>query len=305
METLTSFIASDIRTATPILLAALGIVFSERAGIVNIGTEGLMLIGALAGVSGSYFTGSVWGGLAVAMLTSMFFAAIFGYFTIVIKADQTVIGTGINILALGLTTTVNRAIFGSSGAAAKIDSFKDIAIPGLSRIPILGESLFTQTFPVYLALILVPIASFVMFRTNVGLQVRAVGENPLAADTMGIKVDRVRFLTVLYSGIMAGLGGAYLSMGKMSFFTENMTAGVGFMALAAVVFGNYRPVGVLYASVIFGASTAIMYRLQTMGIPISNYFVLMLPYVITIISVCGLIRKSNRPASSGRPYIKS
>lgn len=305
MDTLTSFIASDIRTATPILLAALGIVFSERAGIVNIGTEGLMLIGALAGVSGSYFTGSVWGGLVVAMLTSMFFAAIFGYFTVVIKADQTVIGTGINILALGLTTTVNRAIFGSSGAAAKIDSFKDIAIPGLSKIPILGESLFTQTFPVYLALILVPIASFMMFKTNVGLQVRAVGENPLAADTMGIKVDQVRFLTVLYSGIMAGLGGAYLSMGKMSFFTENMTAGVGFMALAAVVFGNYRPIGVLYASIIFGASTAIMYRLQTMGIPISNYFVLMLPYVITIISVCGLIRKSNRPASSGRPYIKS
>ena len=304
MTTVSSFIASTLRLATPTLIAALGIVFSERAGIVNIGTEGMMLMGALAGVMGSYYTGSALLGALIAMLTGCLFAMIFAFFTVSIKADQTVIGTGLNILASGLTITINRAVFGASTSPPKISTFGAVELPLLSRIPILGEAVFSQPLPVYIALLLVPLAQFVMMHCNVGLKVRAVGENPKAGDTVGINVSKTRFLAVLYSGIMAGFAGAFVSMGQMTFFTENMIAGGGFIALAAVVFGNYTPLGVLISSLVFGASNAIMFRLQAASTGIPSQFALMLPYVITIAAICVVLRRSNRPASSAKPYIK-
>lgn len=304
MEMWTSFFSSVIMLATPTLLAALGIVFSERAGIVNIGTEGMMLVGALTGVIGSFVTGSVWYGVLIAMLVTMLFSAIFAFFTVIIKADQTVIGTGLNILAAGLTITVNRAMFGASTSPPQIESFTKLPIPFLSSIPFLGKVLFSQPVPVYIALLLVPLAWFVMFRTNVGLKLRAVGEHPRACDTVGINVARTRFISILYSGLMAGFAGAFVSMGQLSFFTEGMIAGGGFMALAAVVFGNYTPVGVLGASLVFGVSNAVMYQLQALNTGIPYQFLLMLPYLITILALCGLIRRSNKPASSAVPYVK-
>ena len=290
--------------STPILLAALGIVFSERAGIVNIGTEGMMLIGALTGVIGSYIFGSVWLGLLFAMLICVLFAAIFAFFTVSVKADQTVIGTGLNILASGLTITVNRAMFGASTSPPKIESFAPLALPGLSKIPVLGDVLFNQPVPVYIAFLLIPIAWFVMFRTNTGLKLRAVGENPRACDTVGINVARTRYMSILYSGLMAGFAGSFVSMGQMSFFTENMIAGGGFMALAAVVFGNYTPLGVMGAALVFGASNALKFQLQALSTGIPSQFLVMLPYLITILALCGLIRRSNKPASSAIPYVK-
>ena len=304
MDTITSFLAADIRMATPIMIAALGIVFSERAGIVNIGTEGMMLIGSLAGVIGSYYTSSVWLGALIAIFVTVTFSAIFALFTVTIKADQTVIGTGMNILASGLTITVNRAIFGASTSPPKIDVFKAVPIPLLSDIPIIGPALFNQSLPVYLAFILVPIAWFVMFRTNIGLKLRAVGENPRACDTVGINVTKIRWMSILFSGLMAGFAGAYVSMGQMSFFTEGIIAGGGFMALAAVVFGNYTPIGVMIASLVFGASSALQYSLQVLGTGIPDQLMGTLPYVITIVALCMVIRKSNKPASSAVPYIK-
>ena len=304
MNILISFLSSMIMLSTPTLIAALGIVFSERAGIVNIGTEGMMLMGALAGVIGSLLTGSVWLGALIAMLVAMLFAAIFGYFTVIVKADQTVIGTGMNILASGLTITVNRAFFGASTSPPKIDVFGKAPIPLLSDIPVLGQVLFNQPLPVYIAFLLVPVAWFVMFRTNTGLKLRAVGENPRACDTVGINVVRTRFMSILYSGIMAGFAGAFVSMGQMSFFTENMIAGGGFMALAAVVFGNYTPVGVMGAALVFGASNALKFLLQALNTGIPSQFLVMLPYIITILALCGLIRRSNKPASSAVPYVK-
>lgn len=304
MEIITSFLASDIRMATPIMLAALGIVFSERAGIVNIGTEGMMLIGALAGVIGSYYTGSVWVGALVAIIITVLFSAIFAFFTVTIKADQTVIGTGMNILAAGLTITVNRAIFGASTSPPKIAVFNAVPIPLLSDIPILGKALFSQPIPVYLAFIIVPIAWFVMFRTNIGLKLRSVGENPRACDTVGINVAKIRWASVLYSGVMAGFAGAYVSMGQMSFFTEGIIAGGGFMALAAVVFGNYTPIGVMISALVFGASSALQYSLQVLNTGIPDQVMGTLPYLITIIALCMVIRKSNKPAASAIPYIK-
>ncbi len=304
MNILVSFLSSVIMLSTPTLIAALGIVFSERAGIVNIGTEGKMLIGALAGVIGSMMTGSVWLGALLAMAVAMLFAAIFAFFTVVVKADQTVIGTGMNILASGLTITVNRAVFGASTSPPKIETFVKTPIPLLSDIPVLGPVLFNQPLPVYIAFLLVPVAWFMMFHTNTGLKLRAVGENPRACDTVGIHVARTRFMSVLYSGLMAGFAGAFVSMGQMSFFTENMIAGGGFMALAAVVFGNYTPVGVMGAALVFGASNALKFQLQALSTGIPSQFLVMLPYIITILALCGLIRRSNKPASSAVPYVK-
>ncbi len=304
MDNLVSFLSSVIMLATPILIAALGIVFSERAGIVNIGTEGMMLIGALSGVIGSYIFGSVWLGLLFAMILSMLFAAVFAFFTVTVKADQTVVGTGLNILASGLTITVNRAMFGASTSPPQIESFERIAIPGLSKIPVMGDVFFNQPMPVYIAFLLVPVAWFVMFRTNTGLKLRAVGENPRACDTVGINVGRTRYLSILYSGLMAGFAGSFVSMGQMSFFTENMIAGGGFMALAAVVFGNYTPLGVMGAALVFGVSNALKFQLMALNTGIPSQFLVMLPYLITILALCGLIRKSNKPASSAIPYVK-
>lgn len=304
IETITSFLASDIRTATPILIAALGIVFSERAGIVNIGTEGLMLIGSLVCVAGSYFTGSVLLGTVLGMLITMLFSWVFAYFTITIRADQTVVGTAINIFAGGFTIALNRVLFGLNTSIPKIDVFDKVKIPLLGDLPILGEALFNQSVPVYLAFLAVPVAWFVMQKTNVGLKVRAVGENPKACDTVGINVYRTRYLAVLYSGLMAGFAGAFVSMGQLSFFSEGMVAGRGFMALAAVVFGNYTPVGVMLASLVFGAGDALQYRLQAMSTGIPYQFLVMLPYVITVVAICLLVRKSNKPAASAVAYVK-
>jgi simple sugar transport system permease protein len=305
MDGISSFLASTLSLATPTLLAALGILVSERSGVLNIGTEGMMLVGALGGVLGSYYTGSVWLGTLIGIVVTVAFAAVFGVFAVLVKADQTVVGTGMNILASGLTITVNRAVFGASMSPPIIDTFDKVAIPLLKDIPILGPSLFTQTIPGYLAFVMVIATSFFLFRTNTGLKVRSVGENPQACDTVGINVSKVRFLAVLYSGILAGLAGAFISMGQLSFFTEGMIAGGGFMAVAAVVFGNYTPLGVLGASLVFGLSNASSYRLQALSTGIPSEFPNMLPYIITIIALCVTSRRSKKPASSAQPYIKA
>ncbi|MEG1449002.1 MAG: ABC transporter permease, partial [Oscillospiraceae bacterium] len=167
-----------------------------------------------------------------------------------------------------------------------------------------GEALFNQSIPVYLAFLAVPVAWFVLQKTNIGLKIRAVGENPKACDTVGINVYRTRYMTVLYSGLMAGLAGAFVSMGQLSFFSEGMVAGRGFMALAAVVFGNYTPVGVMIASLVFGAGESLQYRLQALNTGIPYQFLVMLPYLITVVAICLLVRKSRKPASSAVPYVK-
>lgn len=304
LDAISKFIAADLRTATPLLLAGLGIVFSERAGVVNIGVEGMMLVGALAGVLGSYFFGSVWMGTLVAMICSGIIGLLFAYLSVSVKANQIVIGAAINILGLGLTTSFARTVFGVNTAPPKIDSFSRIQIPVLSDIPYLGTAFFQSNALVFIAVLLVPIASFVMFRTDVGLKVRAVGEHPKACDTVGINVYLVRYLTIVFSGIMSGVAGAYVSMGLLSFFTENMIAGRGFMALAAVIFGKYRPAGVLVAALVFGAAEALQFRLQAAGTSIPFQFLLMLPYVLTILALAGFVGKARKPAASARPYEK-
>ncbi|MCC6147410.1 MAG: ABC transporter permease [Anaerolineaceae bacterium] len=301
---ISNYISMAIRSALPILICGIGLVFGSRAGIVNIGAEGFMLIGAFMGVVGSYLFSSAWIGVLVAMLSSMLISLIFAYFTVTVKADQVVVGMGINMLAIGLTTTLFRRLFGMNTEPIKIESFSPLAIPGLSDIPILGTSLFTQHAPAYLIFLCIPLASFILFRTDIGLKVRAVGEHPRACDTVGINVFKVRYGAILFSGLMAGFAGAYLTLGLLNFFVEDLMAGRGYMAVAAVVFGKYSPVGVMLAALIFGAGDALQYRLQAGGSVIPYQFLLMIPYVLTILAICGFVGENKGPAAMAQPYIK-
>lgn len=298
-----NFLAADLRTATPILLCALGLVFSSKAGIVNIGAEGMMLMGALMGVVGSWLTGSVWGGVLLAMLSGMLLSLLFAFLVLTARADQTFVGAILNMFALGLTTTLSLVIFGMNTTPPKISTFTPLNLPFLQNIPVLGTVL-SQMLPTFLVFLAVPLAQFVMYRGNLGLKIRAVGENPLACDTLGISVQKIRYGTILFSGLMAGFAGAYMSLGSLSFFKENMVAGRGYMAVAAVVFGKYSPVGVMGATLVFGAGEALMYRLQAAGTGIPYQFMMMIPYLLTVLALCGLVGKSNSPATSGQPYVK-
>lgn len=302
MEIITNFFASDVRTALPILVASLGIVISERAGVINIGCEGMMLTGAFMGVVGSYLSQSALLGAVTAMISGMLVALLFVIFTICLKANQTVVGIALNILALGFTTTMNRVLFGVDSGVINIKTIPNISVPVLSNIPILGKSIFSQSILWYAAIFIMLISIFVIYKTDMGLKIRAVGENPKACATVGIKVNKVRTLTILYSGMLSGLAGAYVSMGQVSFFTENMVSGRGYMALAAVVFGKYNPWGVFGACLIFGMGDSIRYLLQGMGINVSHQILSMLPYIITIIALCGVIGKGSKPMASGIPY---
>lgn len=300
MEFLTNFLQADIRTATPLLLAALGLVFSERAGIVNIGTEGIMLTGAMMGCVGSNLFGSSFMGAIFAMLSGALVGLIFAFFTVTLRANQIVVGTAINIFAGGFTITMNRALLNG----AKVTGYANVPIPLLSKIPLLGDVLFNWSIPVYIAFVMVPICWFVLYKTNTGLKVRGVGEHPKAADTLGINVFRIRYGTLMFGGLMAGFAGSFVSMGQLSSFIEGMVAGKGFMAVAVCVFGNYSPVSVLLAALLFGAADALKYRLLTTSVGSFYQFLNMLPYAITIIALCVFAKRSNKPASSGVAYRK-
>lgn len=303
MEGLTSFLSALIRMSTPLLIAGLGMLFSANAGIVNIGTEGFMLLGALMGCAGSYWTGSAFAGALIAMASTMLFSAVFAFFVLNLRSDQTVVGAAINIFANGLTITLNRSIFDTTSGVPVINTFDPVPIPLLSDIPVIG-TIFNQSIVCYLAFLAVPVSWYIMKRTHIGLEVRSVGENPRASDTLGINVQFTRWWTILLSGLLSGLAGAFMSMGQLSFFTEGMVSGKGFMALAVVVLGCYSAVGILGASVVFGAGMALQYRLQAASTGIPYQIITMLPYVITLVAVCGFVNRSKAPAATATAYIK-
>ncbi|MEW5817311.1 MAG: ABC transporter permease [Spirochaetota bacterium] len=303
-DLISAFISADLRMATPILIAALSLIYMERAGTVNIGVEGMMLIGALAGSMGSYSAGSVWLGVITAALVCGFFGLIFAFMVVTIKANQIVTGIAFNILALGITTTVSRIFFGIQTSPISIPSFGNVPIPLLSRIPVLGESLFNQMTLAYLALLSVPLTHFLLQKTSIGLKIRAVGEHPAAADAAGVNVFLVRYWTIIGGSMGVGVGGAYLSLGLVSFFSENMVTGRGFIALAAVIFGKWNPWGVLVAALLFGFGDALQIRIQALGSSIPYQFLLMLPYILTILALAGIVGKAVPPNASGKPYIK-
>lgn len=299
-----NFIATDLRTATPILLAAIGLVFMHRSGIVNIGAEGMMLVGALAGAAGSFYFNNAWFGLLLAMFCGGLMGLLFAFLVVTIRASQVVIGAAINIFGLGITTSYARIIFGVNVAPPEIPAFKAVAIPVLSNIPFIGPAFFNQMSLVYLTFLLVPVSYYVLFKTALGLKIRSVGEHPKAADTVGINVFKIRYGTIIFGSMLAGAAGAFLSLGILSFFTEDMVAGRGFIALAAVIFGKWNPIGAMGAALLFGAGDAIQYRMIAMGSEIPYQFLLMLPYLLTVAALAGFVGKATPPAATGKPYSK-
>lgn len=281
-----ALLASMVRLATPLILAALGGLYSERAGIINIALEGLMLAGAFTAATVTYYSHSPWVGLLAAVAAGVVVAAIHAVACIRFKADQVVTGMAINILFLGVPALLSGALFDSTGATPQIPQ----------------EDLLPYA-PMVIAFLLVPLTWYVLNRTPFGLRLRAVGENPEAADTAGVSVARIRYTGVLISGALAAMGGAYLSIGQSSLFTRNMTAGRGFIALAALIFGKWRPVQTMLACLFFGLAEAVAIQMQgVVNIPVQ--FIQIIPYVLTIIMLAGFIGLSRAPRSLGIPYQK-
>ena len=294
--------AATLRMASPLIFASLGGIFSERAGIINIALEGMMLTGAFSGVFVTYVIGNPWVGVFAAVLAGGLLGLIHGILTIKFAGDQIVSGTGINIFALGFTAYMSQIVWGSRGASQSVQGLGTVTIPFLADVPFVGDVVGKQTPLVYIALIAVIASYLILFKTPAGLRLRAVGEHPGAADTTGINVYRTKYLCVITSGMLAGLGGVFLSLGQLSLFVNGMTGGRGFIALAAMILGGWSPFGALGASLFFGFADALQIRLQSVG-ALPSQIVLTLPYILTIIVLAVFARRRSAP-SDYKPYEK-
>ncbi len=299
-----ALIASTLRFATPLVFAALGGMFSERSGVTNIGLEGMMLIGAFFGILGADKFGTWWLGLLTAIAAGAVTALLHAVLSIQLRADQIIGGTAINFLALGLTGYLYIDIYGAEGTPTDVPGIPSVNLGFLDSFSFLDVIFGDLNLMIWFAIILVPLSWVVLFKTPLGLRIRAVGEHPKAADTVGISVYGIRYGAVILSGMLAACGGAYLSIGFLNSFNENMTAGRGFIALAAVIFGNWRPFGAAAACVLFGFSSALAQRLPEYSDSAAVLFQA-LPYVLTLIAVAGVVGRSIPPAAVGRPYKKS
>ena len=301
-----ALIASTLRYATPLTFAAMGGMFSERSGVVNIGLEGDMLMGAFFGIWGADLTNSWELGLVFAVVAGGLMALLHAFFCINLRADQIVIGTAINFLALGITGYLYVDYYGSEGTPPTIPEIPDVNIPFLQDLPFLGPAFGELNLMIWLSFVVLIVSYVVMFKTPLGLRIRSVGEHPRAAETVGISVYGIRYACVITSGALAALGGAYLSLSVVHLFDQNLSGGRGFIALAALIFGNWRPFGAFAAALLFGFSSALADRLPEYFAQGSSAPLLFnaLPYVLTIIAVAGVIGRSIPPAAVGRPYAK-
>lgn len=295
-------LAAAVRLAAPILFAALGETFTERAGILNLGLEGVMLVGALVGFLGAYASGNLWVGVLAALLSGAVMGLLMGFMSVTAKVNQVVAGLGITILGSGLSTLLFRLFFGLRSSPPLIEMFPVLPVPVLSRIPLLGEVLFEHNILVYLALALVGAAWVVLYRTRFGLALRAVGERPDAVDTRGLSVSGLRYLGVIIGCSLAALGGAYLPLANLGLFWTQMTAGRGFIAIAVVVFARWDPVRAMWGSLVFGGAMALQLGLQTLKAPISSELLLMLPYIATIVVLVSVSRRAEFPGAFTLPY---
>ena len=311
-------IDATIRVATPLMLCAMAGLFSERSGIIDISLEGKMLLAAFAAASVAALTGSPWLALAGGILISLLFSLVHGFACITHKGNQVISGLAINILASGLTVTIGIAIFAQGGQTPFLSSdqrFSSITLPfaqAAGSIPIIGtiykEILSGHNLLVWLAFVAVGLTSLIVFRTSFGLRLRAVGEKPEAVDTAGISVVAMRYQAVMIAGILCGIAGAYLSVAHGAGFVREMTAGKGYIALAAMIFGNWRPLPAMMACLMFGFLDALAARLQGVSLPmigeVPTDLILVLPYVLTVVLLAGFIGKSTPPLAIGTPYIK-
>lgn len=300
---LISMLAATIASATPIALGALSGIMCERSGVVNIGIEGMLLGGAFSGVIFGSLVGG-WVGLLAATITGGILALLLAVLAVTFRVDQIIIGVVINILVLGLTSFLTSQLLIENPDLNNAPIFPKIKIPFLGDIPIIGPMLFNQTVIVYGMFILVLSVTFILFRMRWGLRVRSVGENPKAADTLGIKVTKVRYLSVIYGGMVGGFAGAWFTLGTVGRFDEGMTGGRGFIGLAAMIFGGWNPIGAFFASIVFGFFDSLQNKLAIISTPIPGEFLAMAPYLVTIIVVAGFVGRARPPAADGQPYTK-
>jgi simple sugar transport system permease protein len=302
--TLVGLFAGTIRRATPLALGALAGVLCERAGVINIAIEGMLLSGAFAGSLVASAADNKWVGVAAGLAIGALLGLALGTLSIRYTVDQIVGGTAINLFAIGMTSYLATAVLTKYPDLNSPPTFRPIGIPLLQDIPVVGPVLFDQTPHVYLTFVLVAVVTIALFRTRWGLRARSVGEHPGAADTVGIDVRRVRYIAVMLGGAVAGFGGTFFSLDSAGSFEREMTAGRGFIALAAVIFGRWHPVGVLGAALVFGFAEEFQGRLAGLGSPIPSEFLLMAPYVVTLIVVAGLVGKARPPAADGVPFTR-
>jgi ABC-type uncharacterized transport system permease subunit len=291
-----AFLLQTLRITVPYFLPSLGAAYSEKGGVVNIALEGILLTGAFFATLGTYLTQNIWIGILCGAAAGLAIALIHAIVTITYKADQIVSGIALNLFALGLTKFLCRIIFNSSSNSARIPGLENLHIPLLSSIPVFSNLFIT------LSVVLLIISQIIFYKSRFGLRLRAVGENPAAADSLGISITKVRYAGVLISGVLAGLGGAWLALDQHS-FTDGMSAGRGFIALAAMIVGKWKPLGAAAACLIFGFAESVSIQFQNSIIP--SQFIQMLPYVLTIIILAGFIGKSTPPAADGIPYEES
>jgi general nucleoside transport system permease protein len=295
------FLGSSIRLATPLLLAGIGEMVSERAGVLNMSIEGMMLTSAFAAAVGAWATGDPLIGLLIAIIAVQPVALLQAVLSNTLRANQIVSGIGINILVLGATTLAYREIFGAR-SRAEIPGLAKVKPPFIGDIPLIGSAVFEQVWLLYAGVALIVITALVLRYTSIGLAIHAAGAEPKAVDKSGLSVTRVRYACVLFAGFMASLAGAFLSIGDIHTFTEGMTRGAGYLAIASVIFGKWRIGGTTLACLLFGAATALQFQLPALGVGVPNALLIMLPYLLALLAVGGLVGRQMAPATLGEPY---
>jgi len=293
---------SGIRLAAPYLFAALGETVSQRAGVLDLGVDGIMLMGSFIAFYVVFKTGNLWLGVAASIVVGMLMGLLMSVISVTFQAEQGISGIGLYLFGLGLSSLLFRTMIGS---VKGITSFQPLRIPVLSDIPVIGEIFFNHNILVYMAYVMVPVIWFIFGKTTLGLKIRAVGQNPEAADSLGVNVNRVRYFGVIFGAAMAGVAGATLSTGLMGVWQDNITNGIGFIAVALVYFGGWRPLGVLFGSLLFATVNALQLWIQVKGIPIPSELAIMLPYVLTIIVLIFASGRVRQPAALTKPFERS
>jgi len=296
---LIGILASGIRLATPYLYAAIGETFSQRSGVLNLGVEGQMLLGAFAAFYVSLITGNLWFGILAAMIVGALMGLAMAYVTVNLQAQQGISGIGFYLFGLGMSDLLFQKLMGT---VETVKGFPKIYIPVLSDIPGIGEIFFRQNVLVYIAFLLVPIAWFVLNKTTLGLKIRSVGENPEAADSLGVNVGRIRYFTIILGGTLSGIAGASLSIALLNVFQQNMTSGAGFIAVALVYFGAWRPMGVLGGALLFSMVNSLQLWIQVKSVPIPSELAIMMPYILTILVLVASVSRVRAPSALTKPF---
>ncbi len=299
MTVLVGILSSGIRLATPYLYAAIGETFSQRSGVLNLGVDGQMLLGAFAAFYVAIKTGNLWLGILAAMIVGALMGLAMAFVTVNLHAEQGISGIGFYLFGLGLSDLLFQKLLGT---VETVKGFRKLDIPVLSDLPVLGEIFFRQNILVYIAFALVPIAWFILNKTTLGLKIRAVGENPEAADSLGVSISRIRYFTIILGGTLSGVAGASMSIALLNVFQQNMTSGLGFIAVALVYFGAWRPWGVLGGALLFSLVNSLQLWIQVLGIPVPSDIAVMMPYILTILVLVATVSRVRAPSALTKPF---